>query len=114
MESTDLVRKNMRLIDANKLISFLEEQSTAQEDEFGNTRKLVAIDVNKMIDIIKEQPTAYDVEKVIDELKKNEMKLANSKMHWEEPHNPKWIEKVIRFSKAVAIVRRGGKDVRSK
>ena len=51
----------MRLIDADELINILEWNKEQEKDAL--------VSINSLIKLIKERPTAYDVNKVIEELK---------------------------------------------
>ena len=89
----------MRLIDADELLQKLESskiQPTKDTDEF--------IDgwcegFNTVVDMIRNQPTAYDVEKVVAELKKQKSDLTD----WAED---KAFE--IGIERAIEVVRKGG------
>lgn len=57
--------KNMRLIDADELITFLEDVTITDGITFETGFKQVIAD-------IKDQPTAFDMDKVLNELKHEE------------------------------------------
>lgn len=94
----------MRLIDADKL---LKELSNVLVNRSIDNQFYVAVDT------IKKQPTAYDVNKVVEELYENSVmraKFAYSKAFYNLPQNGEYVDEVVTLSKAIEIVKRGGKN----
>ena len=58
----------MRLIDADELIKLTQKD---MEFAFNNGFLDMAFEREHLIKVIRNQPTAYDIEKVVDELKKS-------------------------------------------
>lgn len=56
----------MRLIDADELLGKMDERYKAKEPIVSNTLAEGFVQMEKLI---KEQPTAYDIDKVVEELK---------------------------------------------
>lgn len=85
----------MRLVDADVL---LEELRKSRKWHAENGRELELL--VRCENIVDEQPTAYDVEKVVEELRSNtfDMSLENPDC------------KAIWIEKAIEIVKRGGTD----
>lgn len=80
----------MRLIDADELLRFLDDDMFQQG--FSDTAKIV----------IRNQPTAYDIDKVVAQLKK---------ASYERFRNPGMGgELVINLDDAIEIIKGGGKD----
>lgn len=57
------------LISRSRLLEILNYNKAIHEDENGETRQLIAIDINKMIEYVEKMPTAYDVDKVVEQLR---------------------------------------------
>ena len=87
----------MRLIDADKLIGVLHE-SLEGDCDLRKDYEFMGID-----EFIKNQPTAYDVDKVVDQLK-------NEKEFWSDATYNKEIgkQKARSYEHAIEIVKGGG------
>ena len=85
-------RRTMRLIDADKLL-----EETRKDRDYAEKNGFLDMYYERqtLIDRIKSQPTAYDVEKVVDELKD---------ASWEETD----ISTVIYIDDAIEIAKQGG------
>lgn len=83
----------MRIIDADKF----KKQIAGMAIVNGYS----AQKVNKMCELIDEQPTAYDVDKVVEQLKETKAYMLYENMN----ADVKWIDK------AIEIVKAGGIDV---
>lgn len=88
----------MRLIDADKLIEVLHE-SLEGDCDLREDYEFMGID-----EFIKNQPTAYDVDKVVEQLK-------NEKEFWSDAnaHNKEIVKQKARsYAYAIEIVKGGG------
>ena len=61
-------------------------------------------DVRKIMWVLCHTPTAYDVEKVVAELKKN--KVSNVDLY--DENNESWNDDIVSFDTTINIVRKGG------
>lgn len=98
----------MRLIEAEELINILEWNKGQDRDA------LVSID--SLIKLVKARPTAYDVDKVVEQLKNN---TYNMEICEEIPSKRKDIAtfvdkeyKMVKLDDAIEIVKGGGIDGR--
>lgn len=93
----------MRLIDADEFIKKFRYAEANTEDE-----KIMCATVRRMI---KEQPTAFDVEKVVRELRDLKMRyyltIANT---GDADKDCAYLNIVNAIDKAIEIVKRGGRD----
>lgn len=92
-----------RLIDANLLEEGIKKwlkPSKPDEDEYISIADALASTLQE----IEEQPTAFDVDKVVESLKRDSYKEAADDMNPFEP------PKVVNLSKAIEIVKGGGVD----
>ena len=85
----------MRLIDADELINILEWNKGQDRD--------VLVSINNLIKLVKARPTAYDVDKVVEQLK-------NEKEFWSDATYNKEIgkQKARSYEHAIEIVKGGG------
>lgn len=90
----------MRLIDADELVKQGYEIVVGGL-QYGACNKSIDID-----DI----PTAYDIDKVVEELEENSVMRANSKDFYDNPQNGEYVDEVVLLSRAIEIVKRGGKN----
>lgn len=94
----------MRLIDADELIAFLENVTITDGITFETGFKQIIAD-------IKNEPTAFDVEKVLNELKHEESKALR---RYNESKGTAYAfsDKCScnNWAKAIEIVKRGGRD----
>lgn len=67
-----------RLIDADKLIEDLQSQMEFDKYTPNSTEAMINLETLLFIDKIKEQPTAYDVDKVVEELKTTRIALEKA------------------------------------
>lgn len=83
----------MRLIDADKIIDKLKEYTRTNNGEFNGACRSI-------IEVIEQQPTAYDVDKVVEQLKA----LDNAEVDYYSSND------VIDREDAIDIVEKGGLD----
>lgn len=88
----------MRLIDADKLKDYMQEIVKAQKG-----RDIDLVPVSEIPVLIDRQPTAYDVDKVVEQIKGNSRKMATAKC----PHK---YYRAIGTRKCEQIIRAGGKE----
>ena len=96
----------MRLIDADLLEEILDVNIQKLQDEIDDARTYIQKEVyeaqlfstTEMIRVIREQPTAFNVDKVVSELKK------------EIKENPYQSEYLAGLYKAIEIIKAGGID----
>lgn len=86
------------LITRSAAIEVLKQIGIIQDNDLGH---LVVDEINRI-------PTAYDVEKVVAELRKKSMMVATSKKFYENPQNGEYVKEVVTTKDAIAIVRKGG------
>ena len=95
----------MRLIDADVLIKDLS---------YLYTRNHIPIDMKakEVLTTIMEQPTAYDVDKVVEQLKQNthDMEICEEQFDMNRPYFKDVPYKMIKLEDAIKIVKAGGKD----
>lgn len=90
----------MRLIDAGKLLNNLSGMLKSMED-YDVVRK-----------VINNMPTAYDVDKVVEQLKQNthDMEICEEQFDMNRPYFKDVPYKMIKLEDAIKIVKAGGKD----
>ena len=103
-----------RLIDADALIEWINKQReevtkkqvTGTEGSIFTREDLVAMQrcLSTFETAINNQPTAYDVDKVVAELKKS--KVSNVDLY--DENNESWNDDIVSFDTAIEIVRKGG------
>ena len=91
------------LISRNSLLQTLKYHKAIHEDENGETRQLVAVDINKLIEYVENMPTAYDVDKVVEQIRSEAQLMSEAQL----PHK---YYKAIGTKRARAIIRKGGKE----
>lgn len=94
------------LISRSALLEMLNYNKALHTDENGETRQLIAIDVNRLIDYVEKMPTAYDVDKVVTELKEaSYQETANDCDPFGDIPSI-----VVSLNKAINIISAGGKE----
>ena len=95
----------MRLIDADKLILYLNDYAL-QEAPFRGERAEAYNATKKCIEAVGEQPTAYDIDKVVEEL--NELDVKAIKRYKNGNFGDyEGTDYYIKKSKAIEIVKQG-------
>ena len=103
----------MRLIDADAL---LEQYNLKDATKYGNknseqqAHSCGTLMLYEIADMIEDVPTAYDVDKVVDELKKQAEKYRNSEKFNEGQQIGVFAFEALGFEKSIKIVRAGGKE----
>lgn len=89
-----------RLIDAGKFLNNLSGMLKSMED-YDAARK-----------VINNMPTAYDVDKVVEQLKQNthDMEICEEQFDMNRPYFKDVPYKMIKLEDAIKIVKAGGKD----
>ena len=89
-----------RLIDAGKFLNNLSGMLKSMED-YDAVRK-----------VINNMPTAYDVDKVVEQLKQNthDMEICEEQFDMNRPYFKDVPYKMIKLEDAIKIVKAGGKD----
>lgn len=106
----------MRLIDADKLIEKiwkLHEETEKQYDLCVDELKDMYCGVVSLIDA---QPTTYDVDAVVEQLKKNGQKMSEAKPNKPDGESSPGCHnyyKAISVKKAIGIVKGGGVDAKT-
>ena len=85
--------ENMRLIDADELKAKIS-RSTCNYPEL-MWKKVTC-------DVINNQPTAYDIDKVVEQIKNNS--FTHSSVNW------MFVDDLVRTEEAIDIIRNGGKE----
>ena len=97
-----------RLIDANKLIKYIEKSRKE------NPHNDIKIAINHSfehfhcIKLVNEQPTAYDVDKVVEQLEKNH--FHTDATFDDDGYCNDDSEEVVNLNEAIEIIKRGGID----
>ena len=105
----------MRPIDADKLIAEMRKWYWDEEKQKAAEKDISPMDLftNLAITIVKQQPTAFDVEKVLNELKHEESEALR---RYSESKGTAYAfsDKCScdNWAKAIEIVKRGGRDER--
>lgn len=95
----------MRLIDADQLIEHLKDTYNHEKDVINSYWLL-----NTLIDKVDEVPTAYDVDKVVEQLKSESARWQDS---GDAYNDEKEKGVAIGFRKAIEIVKGGGVDAKT-
>lgn len=91
----------MRLIDADKLILHLNDYALQEAPFKGESADTYNV-IKQCIEAVEEQPTAYDVDKVVEQLKNvSYERFGNAGMGGEN---------VVNLDDAIKIVKAGGKE----
>ena len=98
----------MRLIDADKLILYLNDYAL-QTAPFRGERAEAYNAIKQCIETVEEQPTAYDIKKVVEELNELDVKSITRYKNGNFG-NFDGVEYYIKKRKAIEIVKRGGKE----
>ena len=98
----------MRLIDADKLILYLNDYAL-QTAPFRGERAEAYNAIKQCIEAVEEQPTAYDINKVVEELNELDVKSITRYKNGNFG-NFDGVEYYIKKRKAIEIVKRGGKE----
>ena len=98
----------MRLIDADKLILYLNDYAL-QTAPFRGERAEAYNAIKQCIETVEEQPTAYDINKVVEELNELDVKSITRYKNGNFG-NFDGVEYYIKKRKAIEIVKRGGKE----
>lgn len=100
-----------RLIDADKLLKCVEVSMLNNTHRNGNAALCHVSEHRHFIEMIVEQPTAFDVEKVLNELKREESEALR---RYSESKGTAYAfsDKCScdNWAKAIEIVKRGGRD----
>lgn len=88
----------MRLIDADALLNAMDKRYKEKEESVPDN---LAEGFMQMEKLIKEQPTAYDVEKVVEQIRSESQLMSETQL----PHR---YYKAIGSKRARAIIRKGG------
>lgn len=100
----------MRLIDADKLLELIKEQ---KEREIGGYTKGINAGLNIVKSIINDEtqtPTAYDVDKVVEQLKNKAIPVEDEHAMLESNIHETYEIKMVALSDAIEIVKVGGID----
>ena len=105
-----------RLIDADKLIEYIEKLNLELFEEFkcadSGVTKIISnaqmyIICESVLPRIKQQPTAFDVDKVVSELEKSHF---HTDATFDDFYCNDDSEEVVNLNEAIEIVKRGGID----
>ena len=98
----------MRLIDADKLILYLNDYALQTAPFRGESAEAYNA-IKQCIEAVEEQPTAYDINKVVEELNELDVKSITRYKNGNFG-NFDGVEYYIKKRKAIEIVKRGGKE----
>ena len=96
----------MRLVDADEILRYMEDKEISQylyEVNEGNDK----YSSTPLYDYVKAMPTAYDIDKIVEELKKNASRYTKK---YVTPYGNNGYKdtKAISINKAIEIVKQGG------
>ena len=96
----------MRLVDADEILRYMEDKEISQclyEVNEGNDK----YSSTPLYDYVKAMPTAYDIDKIVEELKKNASRYTKK---YVTPYGNNGYKdtKAISINKAIKIVKQGG------
>lgn len=111
MEHLTRMVKEMRIIDADKLLECVEMSMLNNTHRNGNAALCHVSEHRHFVEMIVEQPTAFDVEKVVRALRDLKMRyyltIANT---GDVDKDCAYLNTANAIDRAIEIVKRGGRD----